>query len=152
MLLKYESSPLRFLRDEVDKLFEQSFVTSNSQWLPEVDIVENESELILTAEMAGLTQNDIDLSIENNELILKGKKLMEESSDVKHYHRMERRYGSFTRTFKLPKIIDSENIQASFVDGVLKVVLTKKESVKARKIEVLGAITEPKTLSAKASS
>lgn len=151
MLRKYELSPLRRLQNEVDRLFEQSFITGSPQWMPEVDIVETENELVLTAEMAGVSSEDVELTLENNELTLKGKKTMEQSEN-KSFHRIERRYGSFTRTFRLPQTVDAESIKAEFINGVLKVALAKKESVKARKIEILGADAQPKVLSAKTGS
>jgi HSP20 family protein len=154
MLRKYESSPLRLFHNEVDKLFEQSFIGSPStQWMPEVDIAETENELVLTAEMAGLAPEDVDVTLENNELTIKGQKKMEQSDNSKSYHRVERRYGAFTRSFRLPQTVDTENINAQFENGVLKISLAKKESVKARKIEIQGVTTpQANKLSAKAGS
>ena len=151
MLRKYELSPLRRLQSEVDRLFEQSLIPSAPQWMPEVDIVETENDLVLTAEMAGVSADNVELTLENNELTLKGTKTMEQSGNTS-FHRVERRYGSFTRTFRLPQTVDAESIKAEFINGVLKVALAKKESVKARKIEILGADEQPKVLSAKTGS
>jgi HSP20 family protein len=149
MLTKYESSPLRLFQSEVDKLFAQSY---SSQWMPEVDIVETDNELVLAAEMAGLSPEDVDITLENNELILKGQKRMESKDESKNFHRIERRYGSFTRSFRLPQTVDTENVKAEFEYGVLKISMAKKESVKARKIEIAGVDAQAKKLSAKAGS
>lgn len=152
MLRKYESSPLRFLQNEVDKLFDQSFLSSTPAWMPEVDIAETENELVLTAEMAGMAPEDVDLTVKNNELTIKGQKKMEQV-DNQSFHRIERRYGSFTRSFRLPQTVDTESIKAEFKNGLLKVAMAKKESVKARKIEIVGAdASEPRALSAQAGS
>lgn len=154
MLQKYNMSPLRILRNEVDRIFDQSLFDTNltSNWIPEVDIVETEDQLVLSAECPGLTPDDIEVSVENNELTVRGEKRTESDSSEKNFHRIERRYGKFVRQFRLPTSVNTEEIKAEFVNGILRVTMAKKEETKARKIEVLGLETKPKELKAQAAS
>lgn len=147
MLIKRTTSPFHHLQNEVDKLFNQ-FDVSTAHWMPEVDIVETDGSIILQLECAGLSRENIDLSVENNELTIKGEKTLAETNSKGSYHLAERRYGSFTRTFKLPVYVDTETISASFDNGVLIITVAKKESIKARKVEITS--TPQKELASKA--
>ena len=108
-------------------------------WLPPVDIVEEADRLTLRAELPGVRTEDIDIKVENGTLVLRGEKKQEKQVDTESAHRLERYYGSFTRSFVLPVSIDAEKIQARYKDGVLEVVLPKADEAKPRKIKIVEA-------------
>ncbi len=103
---------------------------------PVVDVSENESEVMVKAELPGLEAKDVDISLENNQLILKGEKKFEEEEKKDNYHRIERSYGSFFRSVPMPVKVKAEGIKAKFDKGVLRVTLPKDEAAKSRKIEI----------------
>lgn len=105
-------------------------------WSPAVDIYETEQEIVVKAELPEVTLNDIDLRIENNTLTLKGERKREQETKEENFHRMERLYGSFCRSFSFPSTVDQDKITAEFKDGVLKIRLPKKEEVKPKQIKV----------------
>lgn len=149
---------LRSLQDEVNRLFSGAFPKSSIQeeilrgaWAPNVDIFENKEKLVIQAELPGLRTEDVDVSIENNVITLSGERKFEKQDEGDNYHRIERSYGSFSRSFTLPQTVTSEGAEANFKDGILTVALAKREETKARKIEVKIADTaEAKVLEAKA--
>ncbi|HEX8071247.1 MAG TPA: Hsp20/alpha crystallin family protein [Pyrinomonadaceae bacterium] len=150
---------LRLLQDEVNRLFSTNLSRSfgddalmRGAWTPTVDIYENKDEIVLEAELPGMNREDFELTIENNVLTLRGERRFEKKDEADNYHRVERAYGSFTRAFTLPQTVSPENVQAEYKDGVLRVVLQKREEVKARRIEIAGegAAAQPKTIEAKA--
>lgn len=155
-MVKYDPfRELRSLQDEMTRLF--SGVSSqsgredmlNGAWIPKVDIFENKEHLVLEAELPGMTSDDFELSFENNVLTLKGERKFEKKTESENYHRVERSYGSFTRSFTLPQTVTAEGAAAQFENGILNVSLPKREDVKARKIEVTGAsATGAKTIEA----
>jgi HSP20 family protein len=126
----------------------------NAAWNPKVNIFENKDQLVLEAELPGMSRDDFDLSIENNVLTLKGERRFEKKDEGDNYHRIERAYGSFTRSFTLPATVTAENAKAEFNNGVLNVTLPKREETKARKIEISGADTgsTPKTIETESKS
>jgi HSP20 family protein len=101
-----------------------------------VDIYEDENSIVLEADLPGVKPEDFKLSIENYKLSLSGERKFEREQKGENYHRVERSYGSFTRTFALPSTVNVDNVKAEFKDGVLRVTLAKREEVKARQIEV----------------
>lgn len=105
-------------------------------WAPPVDIVEEEDRLVLRAELPGVDKNDIDIHVENGTFTLRGEKKQEKGIESKNAFRAERFYGTFSRSFVLPKTIDPEAIAASYRDGVLEVVLPKAKEARPRRIEV----------------
>src|SRR5215831_20656518 len=109
-------------------------------WSPSVDIYENENELVLEADLPDVKLEDIEVRVENQTLTLKGERKFEEDQSVRGYHRIERSYGTFTRSFTVPTTVDSDKVSAEFKNGVLTVKLPKKEAAKPRqvKIEVKG--------------
>lgn len=109
-------------------------------WSPSVDIYETENELVLKADLPDVKLEDIEVRVENQTLTLKGERKFEEDSSVRGYHRIERSYGNFTRSFSVPSTVDPEKVAAEFKNGVLTVKLPKKEAAKPRqvKIEVKG--------------
>ena len=146
---------LRSLNEEVARLFRNTTPVStareevfNGAWAPTVDIFENKDNFVLEAELPGMTREDFELSFENNVLTLKGERKFEKKTDEDNYHRIERAYGSFTRSFTLPPTVTAEGAKADFNNGILHVSLPKREEVKARKIEITGADAVSKTIEA----
>ena len=134
----------RAAQDEFSRLFDTAFPhffgteegLLRGSWNPTVDIYENQDTIVLEADLPGLKPGDFDLSIENFTLTLKGERKFEKKSDGDNYHRVERSYGSFTRTFTLPSTINVEAVEADFKEGVLRVTLPKREEVRPRQIEI----------------
>ena len=151
---------LKSLQDEVNRLFSSNFSRSfgdegiaRGAWTPNVDIFENKDEIVLEAELPGMNREDFELTIENSVLTLRGERRFEKKDEADNYHRVERAYGAFTRSFTLPQTVSAENAGAEYKNGVLRVTLRKREEVKARRIEVKGESAEgqtPKTIEAKA--
>jgi HSP20 family protein len=147
---------LRSLQDEMTRLFTGVVpVNTGSEdmpygaWSPRVDIFENKDNLVLEAELPGMSRDDFELTFENNALTLKGERKFEKKTEGENYHRLERSYGAFTRSFTLPQTVTAEGAKAEFNNGVLHVSLPKREDTKARKIEIIGSDTAPKTIEAK---
>ena len=156
-LAKYDPfREVRSLQDEVNRLFSSALPTSGGEdtttgnWFPRVDIWEDSDNLVLEAELPGMNRDDFELSFENNTLTLKGERKFEKKAEGNNYHRVERSYGSFTRSFTLPSTVTAEGAKAEFNNGVLQVSLQKREETKARKIEITGGDTaaQPKTIEA----
>ncbi len=105
-------------------------------WAPPVDIEETETSYILRAELPGLTKDDIQITLENNVLRLSGERKLEKTVNQNNYHRIERVYGSFSRSFALPHEVESDHVQAAFENGVLTVTVPKAEQARPRKIEI----------------
>src|SRR5919198_4432823 len=148
---------LRSLQDEVNRLFSTNLGRAfddegiaRGAWNPSVDIYENKDQIVLEAELPGMNREDFDLSIENNTITLRGQRQFEKQDDSDNYHRVERAYGSFTRSFTLPNTVTAEGANAEYKNGVLRVTLPKREETKARRIEIKanGTSAEPKTIEA----
>ena len=105
-------------------------------WSPPVDIFETETELTFKVDASGVSLEDIDVQLENGTMTLKGERKFKKDDKVTGYHRMERSYGAFARSFALPETVDPEKVRADYADGVLTVTLTKKELAKPRTIKV----------------
>jgi len=116
--------------------FAGSFPTTGENWNPAVDILEKDGDLILRAELPGLTEKQIELKLEGNTLTLKGERKMENEDKKSNYHRLESFYGSFMRTFRLPDTVNMEKISADYKNGILTVTLPQKPEVKPREIPV----------------
>ena len=113
------------------------FVEPNARpWVPAVDIHENENELVVKADLPDLKFEDIDVRLENGTLTLRGERKFENKSDKGGYHRLERGYGQFERSFALPETVDPEHVHAAYKDGTLTVTFPKKEVAKPRQIKV----------------
>ena len=110
--------------------------TATSAWAPDVDIFEDEDELVVRAELAGIDPKDVELNVENNVLTISGERHLEFEDKKENYHRVERSYGSFSRSFSLPRLIDENKIQAEYKDGVLSVHVPKQEKAKPRQIKI----------------
>ena len=127
------------LPDEVERFFNGfglDYQNSDSVWSPTVDISETEESYEVKAEIPGLKKEDIKLSVEDNVLTLSGERKVEKETEKKNYHRLERAYGKFERSFRLPREVDSESIKASYKNGVLTVQIPKSEAVKPKEIAV----------------
>lgn len=110
---------------------------SGRPWAPAVDIYENENELVVKADLPDVDQKDIDVRIENQTLTIAGERKFDSTTNNgKGYHRIERGYGSFVRSFAVPNTFDTENINAQYRNGVLTITLPKKEQAKPRQIKV----------------
>jgi HSP20 family protein len=116
--------------------FRSPLSRSNDRWLPAVDILEKEGNLILRAEIPGVEEKDIDLKLEGNVLTLKGEKKLQDEHERNDFHRMESFYGSFTRSFTLPETVDRDHIKAEFKNGILMITVPQKPEVKPREIPV----------------
>jgi HSP20 family protein len=131
------------LRKEMDLLWD-SFLEgrpgrrtkSEGEWLPSLDVAETKSDLLVKAELPGMDPQDIEISLDEGVLTIKGEKKQEKEEKEEGYHLVERTYGSFTRSIRLPKDVQKDKINASFKNGVLKVVLPKSEEAKKKEIKI----------------
>lgn len=148
---------LRNLQEEVNRLFTGNVGRSfedegiaRGSWSPSVDIYENKEQIVLEAELPGMKREEFDLTVENNTLTLRGERQFEKKQEADNYHRVERAYGSFTRSFTLPNTVSGEGATADYRNGVLRVVIPKREETKARRIEIRSEGSETaKTIEAK---
>jgi len=140
------SDPFRefaHLQNRINRVFSDAYgqndegLTTSGTWVPPVDIYQNgDHEIVLKAELPDLTREDIDITVDNGTLTIKGvKKLANEVKD-EQYHRIERQYGSFSRSFSLPQTVDSTKVGADYRNGVLTVRLPLREEAKPRQIKV----------------
>ena len=129
------------LQEHVNRLFsdvfEQSPKESNlSTWAPAVDIAETEQELLVKADLPGVDPKDLDIRVENNVLTIRGERKFEKHVNEDNYLRVERAYGSFTRSFSLSNTVNSEAIKADYQNGVLSLSIPKREEAKPKQIKV----------------
>jgi HSP20 family protein len=132
------------LQDRMNRLFRDSYngeagrdeSLTASSFAPAVDVYEDEHQVTLKIEVPGIDEKDIDVRIENNTLTVHGERKIEKEEKEENYRRVERQYGSFTRTFTLPTTVDSEKVQANYDKGVLKIALPKKAEAKPKQIKV----------------
>ena len=129
--------------DRFNRLFTRDFPrffdegdASMTTWMPAVDVYETEHNLTLKAELPGVDPKDIEARVEDGTLYLKGERKFEKESKKENYHRIERTYGSFMRSFALPTSVDADKVSAEYKDGVLTLTLPKKEEAKAKTITV----------------
>ena len=141
------------LQDRMNRLFRESYPEGREEALttatfaPPVDVYEDEHNVTLKIEVPGIDEKDIDVRIENNTLTVHGERKFEKEEKEENYRRVERQYGSFTRTFTLPNTVDPENVSANYDKGVLKINLAKKAEAKPKQIKV--NVGSEKTLEAK---
>ena len=126
---------VRALQESVNRLFSEPGVRP---WTPAVDILENENELLLKMDIPEVKLEDIQINLENQTLTVKGERKFEHQNSL-GYHRIERSYGSFARSFTLPATVNTENVKADYKAGVLTITLPKKEMAKPRQIKVLAS-------------
>lgn len=130
-------------QDRFNRLFEGPFarifgeegITSGA-WVPPVDIYEADGNLVLKAELPGVNPDDVEVRIENNTLYLKGERKCEKEVKEENFHRVERSYGSFSRTFTLPQTIDTDKVQAEYKNGVLTLTAPRCEEAKPKTIKI----------------
>ncbi|HYR03730.1 MAG TPA: Hsp20/alpha crystallin family protein [Syntrophobacteria bacterium] len=133
---------LRSMQDQMNRLLDMAWNRESGEelreglWQPMVDIYEDETSVIIKAEVPGIDQNDIEVRIEDNTLTLRGERKHDQTVQKENYHRVERYYGSFQRSFSLPHTIDQGNVRATCDKGVLTVTLPKKEETKPKQIKV----------------
>lgn len=116
--------------------FNNSSPETRESWSPSVDILEKDGNLILRAELPGMTEKQIELKLEGNTLTLKGERKLENEDKKNNYHRVESFYGSFMRSFRLPDTVDMGKISADYKNGILTVTMPQKPEVKPREIPV----------------
>ena len=126
---------LRLFEDAMTRMMSEP--RASRPWSPAVDVLENEQELILKADIPDVDPKDIDVQVENQTLTIKGNRHFEKETGTKSgYHRIERSYGVFVRSFAVPSTVDTEKVGAAYQHGVLTVRLPKKETVKPRQIKI----------------
>jgi HSP20 family protein len=131
------------VQDEMNRLFEDivghrpaRVHWTNGDWNPSVDVTEDKESVVVKAEMPGMKKDDVKISVQDNVLTLKGEKKQEKEEKESDYHRIERSYGSFCRSFELPTAVRTDKIKANYKDGVLSITLPKTEEVKPKEIPI----------------
>jgi len=134
---------LGVLQDRMNRLFDDAGrgwrkdePAATTTWSPSVDIFETETEIVVKAELPGIERKDISLNLEKNVLTLRGERRFEKETKEENYHRIERAYGGFSRSFSIPATVDEEKIRADYRDGILKIALPKKEQAKPKQIRI----------------
>ncbi len=132
---------LNSLQSHLNRLFEQQFggrdesLTAGA-FVPPVDVYEDEHSVQLKLEVPGIAEKDLDIRVENNTLTVSGERKFDKEEKEENFHRVERRYGSFTRSFSLPTTVNTEDIKADYEQGVLKIRLAKRQEAKPKQIKV----------------
>jgi HSP20 family protein len=130
------------IQREINRMFDSFFRgpeedgLQTTSWNPLVDVTENDHAYLLNIELPGVSRNDVKIVVQDNQLTIRGEKKQEKESNNSNYHRVERSYGSFQRTFTLPTTVRAEKIEANYNDGVLTITVPKAEEAKAKEIEV----------------
>ena len=148
VLRRTGTTSVRSLRDEMDRLFKTFFEdwpengllrSEPCAWYPAVNIEESENEYLLRAELPGMEASNVDISLTDNVLSIKGEKKLEKEDKDRDYHHVECRYGTFQRTFQLPPNVDENKVKAEFSKGVMTVHIPKSPETKPKKIEIKAA-------------
>ncbi|MFZ3065509.1 MAG: Hsp20/alpha crystallin family protein [Nitrospirota bacterium] len=132
------------LQERMNKLFEESLLQTGKErqdisiagWSPAMDVMESDEEIVLKAELPGIELKDVEVLIKDNILTLRGERKFEKEEKKENYHRIERPYGAFQRSFTLPYTVEQEKVKAKMKDGVLEVRLPKTKEEKSKKIEI----------------
>jgi HSP20 family protein len=135
----------RLFTDQLGAITHDEALTGN--FVPPVDVYEDENSIQVRMEVPGIDEKDIDIRLENNVLTVRGERKFEKEEKEENFHRLERRYGTFTRSFTLPSTVDSEDVLADYEKGVLKIRLPKRAEAKPKQIKV--NINSNKTLEGK---
>ncbi len=143
---------LSTLQNEMNRLFGTAFDTPPNggtlrRWMPAMDLIEGEEHFVLRADLPGLAEEDVNIEVEDRVLTVSGERKAEQSESKEGYHRIERAFGSFSRSLTLPEGIDADAVTANFDRGVLEVRIPKPEQRKPRKISI-GVGDAPKTIDA----
>ena len=132
------------LRERMNRLFEDMSHQKGEEkdlvpgaWAPSVDIYETENEVVLAAEIPGVDEKDVEIKVEDNNLTIRGERKFEKETKEENYHRIERAYGSFFRSFALPSYIDQDRIEAEHENGVLKFRMPKRAELRPRMFKIL---------------
>ena len=142
---------LTALQSEVNRLFSRvggGDVAERQSWTPSIDVIETDDAIKLKAELAGMDPKDINIEVQDNVLTVSGERRFEEEVKEDKYYRIERRYGSFSRSIALPQTVDENKIEAKYDNGVLEVAVPKAEVARPKKIAVTIGGSEPKTVEA----
>jgi len=128
-------------QEQVNRIFESAYPGHNegsalTAWAPAVDIYETENELVLKADLPDVNEKDLDVRVENNMLTIRGERKFEQKVKEENYLRIERTYGSFSRSFSLPNTVSTENIKAEYKNGVLTVEMPKRAESKPKQVKV----------------
>jgi HSP20 family protein len=133
---------LSTLQSEMNRLFNTMFDTpsanggTNRRWIPSMDLVESEDHYVLRADLPGVSQEDVNIEVENDVLTISGERKADHHESTSGFMRMERAFGAFSRSLTLPKGVDPEAVTASFVDGVLTLQIPKPEAARPRRIQI----------------
>ncbi len=136
-LMAMQDRMTRLIDETLSRIWKEEVV--HGTWSPPVDILERGNEVVLKVDLPGMNQSEIDIRVEENTLIIQGERKFVKESPEENYIQIERPFGTFRRTFTVPRTIDQEGIKASYKDGVLRVVLPKSEEVQPKQI-----VVEPK--------
>ena len=134
--------PAAFFADPFFRSLDQFFGEESNRrgahdgWVPAVDVRETDESFVFTAELPGLSKNDVSITLEDNVLTLSGERQFEKEEGKNEFRRIERSYGHFTRSFTLPNEVDNDKVQAKYGDGLLTVMVPKTEKTRPRKIEI----------------
>lgn len=134
--------PVWDIQNEINRVFDNLWGRPTEEtelrgmWSPSVDIAETKDEIVVSADLPGLNKEDIKVNVENNVLTFSGERKQEKKDEGSNYHRLERSYGFFSRSFTLPATVKSDKIKAAYKDGVLRLSLPKAEEAKPRQIAV----------------
>lgn len=134
---------LTSLREEMNELLGRFWSSASepfglAEWSPAVDVSETDDAVLVHAEIPGIDPKDLDISVADNILTIRGEKKEDVEHTGRNYHRVERRYGTFTRTLALPSLVDADRVEATAKGGVLQITLPKREEAKARKVTITG--------------
>lgn len=138
-------SELSTLHDRVNQLFNQTFGGTgrgmdqpllSSNFIPPVDIYEDDHSITLQAEIPGVAEKDLDIRLENNFLTISGERKLENVEKKENFQRIERHYGRFTRSFTLPSAVDPDSVNAEFENGILKIMLAKRAEARPKQIRI----------------
>ncbi len=134
------------IQDELNRLFGRTFgglepsrASAGGTWMPSLDVYETEDKLVVSADLPGIEPSDVEVSVEDSTLTVSGSREFSSETKEENYHRIERRYGSFSRSITLPATVDTEKVQASFDKGVLTIEVPKVEKAKPKKVEIKAA-------------
>ena len=137
------------LQDRVNSIFQDfagdSQAVTAAIFAPAVDVYENGEKLVLKLDIPGIKEEDLDIRVENQTLSVRGERKFESEEKEENFHRIERRYGSFYRSFSLPTSVDTENVQANYDAGVLRLELKKKASAQPRQIKIANGVNGAST-------
>jgi HSP20 family protein len=132
---------MKTLQTQLNRIFEPFVRMADDElasgtWVPPVDVAEAQDKILVRAEVPGMKQDDITIEFENGVLTIKGERKIEKNGEGVTWHRVERTYGNFVRSFTLPRTVDAERISASYREGILEIEVPKKEEAKPKQIRI----------------